>query len=49
MKHTLFRLGLVLGQADQRRVRLGLAVLTLVLFVLGSGAPGTWGGSNGGG
>ena len=49
MKHIHFRLGLVLGQLDQRQVRFGLVVLTLILFVLGGGAPASGGGSNGGG
>ena len=32
-------LQLYLGRVDRRRVRLGLLVLTLILFVLGAGAP----------
>jgi hypothetical protein len=35
---------LVLQRLDSRHVRLGLAVLTLVLFVLGAGAPAGGGG-----
>jgi hypothetical protein len=30
---------LVLQRMDKRHVRIGLAVLTMVLFVLGAGAP----------
>jgi hypothetical protein len=47
MKRYIHNLGLMLGQLDQRHVRLGLLVLTMILFVLGSGAP--EGGSAGGG
>jgi len=47
MKRYIRNLGLMLGQLDQRYVRLGLVVLTLILFVLGSGAPED--GSGGGG
>lgn len=43
MKRNINQLRLTLGQLDQRRVRIGLAVLTLVLFVLGAGAPGNGG------
>ncbi len=49
MKRIIHRMGPSLGQVDQHRVRLALAVLTLVLFVLGGGAPAVAGGSNGGG
>ena len=49
MKSIIHRMGPTLGQVDQRRVRLALAILTLVLFVLGGGAPAVAGGSNGGG
>jgi len=44
MKHNIRNLGLFLGQFDRRQVRLGLAVLTLALFVLGAGAPAIDGG-----
>jgi len=44
MKRTLRRIDLALGQLDQRHVRLSLVVLSLVLFVLGAGAPGASGG-----
>jgi hypothetical protein len=30
---------LLLGQLDQRHVRLVLLIVTLILFVLGAGAP----------
>lgn len=43
MKRNIQQLKLTLGQVDQRRVRIGLAVLTLILFVLGAGAPGEGG------
>jgi hypothetical protein len=45
MKHNVQNLRLILGQLDRRRVRIGLAVLTLALFVLGAGAPAIGGGS----
>ena len=46
MKRYIRDLNLMLGRLDQRYIRLGLLVLTLILFVLGSGAPeaGTGGG-----
>ena len=47
MKRNIHKLGPVLGDLDQRHIRLGLAVLTLVLFVLGAGAPGVGGGHSG--
>ena len=40
MKRNIQQLKLTLGQVDQRHVRIGLVVLTVVLFVLGAGAPG---------
>jgi hypothetical protein len=49
MKRLLYRLSAAVGPVDQRRVRLGLALLALILFVLGGGAPGVPDGSNGGG
>ncbi len=49
MKNLLYRLESSLGPVDQRRIRLLLAIVTLVLFVLGGGAPGAMGGSDGGG
>jgi hypothetical protein len=39
MKRYIRDLGLMLAQLDRRHVRLGLVVLTLILFVLGAGAP----------
>lgn len=47
MKRYVRNLSLMLGQLDQRHVRLGLIVLTLILFVLGSGAPEDYSGSGG--
>ncbi len=47
MKATLRDLTLALGRLDWRHVRLVLAVLALVLFVLGAGAPDGGGGSGG--
>lgn len=44
MKHHIYRLKLASSRFDQRHIRLGLAVLTLVLFVLGAGAPNSPGG-----
>ncbi len=44
MKRTIRDLNLVLGRLDRRHIRLGLAVLTLTLFVLGAGAPAADGG-----
>ncbi len=38
---------LFLGRVDRRHVRLGLVVLTLILFVLGAGAPEGDGGASG--
>jgi hypothetical protein len=49
MKGYVHHFGLMLAQLDPRYIRLGLAVLTLVLFVLGAGAPGTSGDHGGGG
>ncbi len=44
MKRNIRNLNLILGQLDRRHMRLGLVVLTLVLFVLGAGAPAAGGG-----
>jgi hypothetical protein len=44
MKNEVRNLKLVVGQFDKRYVRLGLAVLTVALFVLGAGAPAIGGG-----
>ena len=40
MKRNIQQLKLTLAHVDQRRVRIGLVVLTVILFVLGAGAPG---------
>ncbi|GAB4547520.1 MAG: hypothetical protein Kow0063_42230 [Anaerolineae bacterium] len=45
MKHYMRNLSLLVGQFDRRHIRLGLAVLTLALFVLGAGAPAIDGGN----
>ena len=45
MKHNTRIRGLFVGRLDRRHARLGLAVLTLVLFVLGAGAPAIGGGN----
>jgi len=47
MKRSIQNLTLTLGQLDSRHVRLGLVVLSLVLFVLGAGAPAASGGHGG--
>ena len=39
MKQATNRIQLMLGKVEQRHIRLGLAVITLVLFVIGAGAP----------
>ena len=39
MKRNIQQLKLTLGRLDQRRVQLGLAIIALILFVLGAGAP----------
>jgi hypothetical protein len=39
MKRNIQNLSLTLGQLDSRHVRLGLVVLSLVLLLLGAGAP----------
>ena len=44
MKHRLDDFTLFVGRINQKHIRLLLAILTLILFVLGSGAPGTGGG-----
>ena len=49
MKNRFYSLGNRLGPVDQRRIRLVLAIVTLILFVLGGGAPGAMSGSDGGG
>ena len=47
MKHQVRNFTLMMGRLDQRHVRLGLVVLTLILFVLGAGAPEAGGGHGG--
>ena len=47
MKHNIRDLRLVLGRLDRRHVQLALVILSLVLFVLGAGAPDVGGGSGG--
>jgi hypothetical protein len=49
MKRIVYRLSAAVGPVDQSRVRLWLALLALILLVLGGGAPGVPGGSDGGG
>jgi len=49
VKRIIYQLSAAVGPVDQRRVRLWLAVATLILFVLGGGAPGVPDGSDGGG
>ena len=48
MKRIIRDLNLTLAHVDQRHIRLGLAILGLVLFVLGAGAPDDGGGGGGG-
>ena len=44
MMRYVRNLSLAFGQLDRRHARLGLAVLTLALFVLGASAPAAGGG-----
>jgi hypothetical protein len=44
MKHRLDNFTLFVGRMSQKHIRLLLAILTLILFILGAGAPGTGGG-----
>ncbi len=39
MKYRLYNLAVILGQLNQRHIQLVLIVLSLVLLVIGSGAP----------
>ena len=39
MKNQLFNISLKAGQINQQHVRIALAIGTLILFVLGAGAP----------
>lgn len=43
MEKILFQLNQILAQIDRRQVQLVLLILTLVLFVVGAGAPGALG------
>ena len=47
MTRIINNLSLTLARLDHRHIRLGLVVLSLVLFVLGAGAPGDEGGVSG--
>jgi hypothetical protein len=49
MKRYIQYLSLVLGRLDQHHIRLGLLVLTLILLVIGAGAPEDCGGHGCGG
>jgi len=44
MKRRIRNLELLAGQVDRHYIRMGLVVLTLILFVLGAGAPAIGGG-----
>jgi hypothetical protein len=44
MNRKIRNLGLLTGQVDRDYIRVGLVVLTLILFVLGAGAPAIGGG-----
>ncbi len=48
MKRIIRDLNLTLASIDQRRIRLGLVIFSLILFVLGAGAPDDGGGGGGG-
>jgi hypothetical protein len=39
MRNKVYHLGFALRKVEPRHVRIGLAVLTLVCFVIGAGAP----------
>ena len=45
MKRSIRDLSLTLGHLDRRHVKLGLAVLTLAIFVIGASAPAIGGGN----
>jgi hypothetical protein len=47
MDHLIRKYSLNLGQLDNRHVRLILVILSLILFILGAGAPGTGSGVGG--
>lgn len=40
MKRNIHYFKLMVGRVERRHIQLGLAILTLTLFVLGAGAPG---------
>jgi len=47
MNRLISKLSLNFGQLDNRHVRLILVILSLILFILGAGAPGTGSGVGG--
>jgi hypothetical protein len=47
MEDTLRKLGLNLAKLDSNQIRLIIVLLSLILFVLGAGAPDTPGGFGG--
>jgi hypothetical protein len=47
MKSYIREISLNLGKIDTRYIRLILALVTLILFVLGAGAPSATGGFSG--
>ena len=49
MKNKFSQIGTVVGKVEQRHVQMALLILTTILFVIGAGAPGIPGGTNGGG
>ena len=46
MKKNLIETYLTVARLDRRHAQLVVLLLTLILFVLGAGAPGDWGGFN---
>ena len=47
MKNSIQKISLSLGKIDARHIRLILALVTLILFILGAGAPSAPGGFSG--
>lgn len=47
MEKSIRQISLNLGKMDQRNIRLVLVILSLILFVIGAGAPATGGGIGG--
>jgi hypothetical protein len=47
MESKIREIGLSLGKLDTRYIRLIIVLITLILFVLGAGAPGIDGGFSG--